>query len=74
MTWRLLTLLALLVFMIEWVLLMNGLLMASLHLLLFLMLYKLLTLSQSRDYLHLYLIGFFQLLALYLRQRLTAKP
>ncbi len=61
--WRLLTLGALAMFVVEWVVLGDGLLNASLHLLLFLMVYKLLTLAHSRDYLHLYLIGFFQLLA-----------
>ena len=61
--WQLLMFAALLFFFLEWIVLLNGLLNASLHLLLFLMLYKLLTLSHSRDYLHLYLIGFFQLLA-----------
>jgi hypothetical protein len=61
--WRWLTLGALTLFVIEWVVLDAGLLTASLHLLFYLMIYKLLTLERSRDYLHLYLIGFFQLLA-----------
>ncbi|MEW6325191.1 MAG: DUF3488 and transglutaminase-like domain-containing protein [Nitrospirota bacterium] len=62
-TWQWLTVAALLWFVLEWVVLAEGLLSASLHLLLYVMLYKLLTLTRSRDYLHLYLIGFFQLLA-----------
>ena len=61
--WHWLTVAALLWFALEWLFLGQGLLLASLHLLLYLMLYKLLTLTKSRDYLHLYLIGFFQLLA-----------
>jgi protein-glutamine gamma-glutamyltransferase len=61
--WRWLTLGALTLFLFEWVVWDDDLLAASLHLLLYLMVYKLLTLERSRDYLHLYLIGFFQLLA-----------
>jgi transglutaminase-like putative cysteine protease len=61
--WRWLTLGALTLFLLEWVVWDDNLLEASLHLLLYLMIYKLLTLERSRDYLHLYLIGFFQLLA-----------
>jgi len=61
--WRWLTLGALALFIVEWVVLDLSILTASLHLLLYLMFYKLLTLERSRDYLHLYLIGFFQLLA-----------
>jgi len=61
--WRWLTLGALTLFLFEWVVWDDSLLEASLHLLLYLMIYKLLTLERSRDYLHLYLIGFFQLLA-----------
>jgi len=61
--WRWLTLGALTLFLFEWVVWDHSLLEASLHLLLYLMVYKLLTLERSRDYLHLYLIGFFQLLA-----------
>jgi transglutaminase-like putative cysteine protease len=61
--WRWLTLGALTLFLFEWVVWEDSLLAASLNLLLYLMIYKLLTLERSRDYLHLYLIGFFQLLA-----------
>lgn len=61
--WRWLTLGALTLFLFEWLVWEDSLLTASLHLLLYLMIYKLLTLERSRDYLHLYLIGFFQLLA-----------
>jgi len=61
--WRWLAVGALLFFLLEWVVWDHTLLEASLHLLFYLMVYKLLTLERSRDYLHLYLIGFFQLLA-----------
>ncbi|MBI3622386.1 MAG: DUF3488 domain-containing protein [Nitrospirae bacterium] len=61
--WRWLTPAALTLFVVEWMVLGVDLLTASLHLLLYLTIYKLLTLERSRDYLHLYLIGFFQLLA-----------
>jgi hypothetical protein len=62
-TWRWLAVGALTVFLLEWAVWDHNLLEASLHLLFYLMIYKLLTLERSRDYLHLYLIGFFQLLA-----------
>jgi len=61
--WRWLAVGALTFFLFEWVMWDQTLLEASLHLLFYLMVYKLLTLERSRDYLHLYLIGFFQLLA-----------